>query len=381
MKRFFLLFTLIVSLTAISFAQDVKDKFKLSGLMFGDYYYMINNIDGNQTNANAFQFRRIYITTDYAIADDFDARFRLEADQTSSSLTPGTLSTTTGKIKYAGDGQYLTSATVSGQKIGVMVKDAYLKWKGIFSGSDMIFGLSPTPAFDISEAAWGYRSLEKTIMDLNGIVSSRDLGIDLKGKITENGSVNYWAKIGNNNSNAPENNKFKRYYLLLQFKPIEGLQATIYGDYGPNQSQIDTTVKFFKENNAFVGALFLNYQFKNDFAAGFEGFTRTIQNNYYSGKNVPLADQSTRGLSFWAWASLIEKLRLVARYDYFNNNVDNDLDPLTTSLFLAGIDFKAAKNVSIIPNVEITTYKNPKYANASTSSSNFVGRVTFAFTF
>ena len=51
-----------------------------------------------------------------------------------------------------------------------MVKDAWLKWKNIFSGSDLIFGISPTPAFDVSEGAWGHRYLEKTIMDLDGIV-------------------------------------------------------------------------------------------------------------------------------------------------------------------------------------------------------------------
>ena len=34
-----------------------------------------------------------------------------------------------------------------------MVKDAYLQWNNIFSGSNLIFGLSPTPAFDVSEGA------------------------------------------------------------------------------------------------------------------------------------------------------------------------------------------------------------------------------------
>lgn len=357
MKRFFLLISLIVSLSAVSFAQDVKDKVKISGLMYGDYFYNINNIDGNQTNMNGFQFRRIYFTTDFSVADDFDARFRLESDGSSKSNTGG--------------GQY-----------GVMVKDAYLKWKGIFTGSDMLFGISATPAFDISEAAWGYRSLEKTIMDLNGIVSSRDLGVDLKGKITESGSVNYWAKIGNNNANSPENDKFKRYYLLLQIKPVEGFQATIYGDYAAKADIKDVNNgNAFTSNDAIVAALFLNYQQKNDFALGFEGFTRTINNNYAATAKTVLANQSSLGLSFWAWASLAEKLRLVARYDNYNNNTDNDNDQTTASLILAGIDWRVAKNVSIIPNVEVTTYKNPKNANASTSSSNLAGRVTFAFTF
>lgn len=355
MKRFFLLFTLMLSFTAVSFSQDVKDKFKLSGLMFGDYFYNVNNVDGNQVNMNGFQFRRIYITTDYTVAEDFEARFRLESDQSASSNT-------------------------AGGKLGVMVKDAYLKWKGIFSGSDMIFGLSPTPAFDISEAAWGYRSLEKTIMDLNGIVSSRDLGIDLKGKITENGSVNYWAKIGNNNGNAPENNKYKRYYALLQFKPVEGFQATVYGDYAAQPDIKDANANnTFKSNDAMVVSLFLNYQMKNDFAIGFEGFSRTIQNNYKATATTPLANQNSLGLSFWAWASLSEKFRLVARYDNYDPNTDNDND--ATSLLIAGLDYRVAKNVSIIPNIELSTPQKAVNTNGSTDSNNLTARVTFAFTF
>ena len=216
-------------------------------------------------------------------------------------------------------------------------------------------------------------------MDYNGIVSSRDLGVDLKGKITDNASVNYWVKIGNNNGNAPENNKYKRYYALLQFKPIEGFQATVYGDYAALANIKDTTTKTFKSNNAFVGAIFLNYQQKSDFAVGFEGFTRSIQNNFYSAKKTPLADQSTLGLSFWAWASISEKFRIVARYDTFDPNTDKDND--ATSLLIAGIDCKVAKNVSIIPNIELSTPQKAANSNGSTDSSNLTGRVTFAFTF
>jgi hypothetical protein len=363
MKRFFLLFTLIVSLAAVSFAQDVKDKIKLSGLMFGDYFYNISNVDGNLQNFNGFQFRRIDITTDYSVAEDFDARFRLESDQ--QPLDPSTATTS-------------TNSNTAGGKLGVMVKDASLKWKGIFSGSDMTFGLSPTPAFDISESAWGYRSIEKTIMDYNGIVSSRDLGIDLRGKITNNGSVNYWVKVGNNNGNAPENDKFKRYYLLLQFKPFDGFQATVYGDYAAKISKQDVNAgNTYKSNDATVAALFLNYQQKTDFAIGAEGFTRTQSNNYAPTKKTVLADQTTTGLSFWAWYSVLENLRLIVRYDNYNPNTD--LSNVAINLLIAGIDFKVAKNVSIIPNIEHSS----AWANAhgSTDQGNLTGRVTFAFTF
>ena len=157
MKKALSFLTVILFFAGFSFAQDSSPKF--SGLMFGDYFYNAGSHDSNLKDLNGFQLRRIYLNTDYTISENFMTRFRFEADQTAASNT-------------------------AGGKLGVMVKDAWLGWKNIFTGSDLIFGLSPTPAFDVSEGAWGHRYLEKTIMDLNGAVPSRDLGIDLKGNLT-----------------------------------------------------------------------------------------------------------------------------------------------------------------------------------------------------
>ncbi|MHB8930353.1 MAG: porin [Melioribacteraceae bacterium] len=349
MKQVFRIITLLIFMGNFLSAQNQP---KFSGLMFGDYFYNINNVDGSLKNLNGFQFRRIYFTADISVSDNFDARFRTETDQSAASNT-------------------------SGGKLGVMVKDAYLKWKGIFNGSDLFLGISPTPAFDISEGAWGYRALEKTTMDLNGIVPSRDLGVDLKGKITENGSVNYWLKIADNSGNAPETDKYKRYYALVQIKPADGFQATLYYDLAAKADVTDAFDKTTKSNNATVAALFLNYQQKSDFALGFEGFTRTILNGYKT--TGALMDQKSLGLSFWAWVSLSEKFRLVARYDSYDPNTDLNNDG--TSLLLAGLDYKVAKNVSIIPNIEIFTPQTVKNTNGSSDSSNLQGRVTFSFTF
>ncbi len=353
MKKFYSISLILILFSTLSFAQSVSDKTKLSGLMFGDYFYNLKNTDGNQENLNGFQYRRIYFTVDFAVSDNFDARFRTETDQSASSNT-------------------------AGGKLGVMVKDAYLKWKGVFSGSDMVFGISPTPAFEVSEGAWGYRSLEKTIMDLNGIVGSRDFGVDLKGKITENGSVNYWIKIANNSGNASETDKYKRYYTLLQFKPAEGFIATIYGDYAAKAEKKDNFDNLLKSNNAYVAALFLNYQHKSNFALGFEAFTRSIQNNYASAGSA-LKNQSSSGLSFWAWINVAENLKLVARYDSYDPNTDLDTDK--TTMLLAGLDFKVAKNVNIIPNFELFTPQTVTNSNGSNASSNLQTRLTLAFTF
>ncbi len=131
--------------------------------MFGDYFYNIlrdSTIDNlNNTGLSGiqdlqgFDFRRIYFNYDYTISKQFSTRFRLESQ---------------------------TLVAVNNTLFLTYIKDAYLNWKNIFEGSNFIFGIQPTPAFKVAESYWGYRSLERTIMDLRRIVSSRDLGASLK---------------------------------------------------------------------------------------------------------------------------------------------------------------------------------------------------------
>lgn len=356
MKKLFLF------LIPFLFISVLNAQSKFGVLMFGDYFYNASVSDSSKANLNGFQFRRIDITSDYTISESFNTRFRLEADQTSSSNT-------------------------AGDKVGVMVKDVWLQWKNIIDGSDLFFGISPTPTFDVSESAWGYRSLEKTIMDLRGIAPSRDFGVDLKGKIINNGSFKYWIKSANNSGNAPETGKYKRYYALLQFSPLNNFMFTVYGDYAALAMRKDPFNNVFRENNVITTALFLNYAEKDRYSFGIEGFYRSQQNNININATSAAQTQVGYGLSFWGWYGFSDMIRLVARYDLYEpnknyvKNVNNPNDKGDQIGFiLAGLDFKVDKNVSIIPNFEYTTYKNLPKVN-STYDHDLVARVTFAYNF
>ncbi|MCK9426533.1 MAG: OprO/OprP family phosphate-selective porin [Ignavibacteriaceae bacterium] len=350
MKRIpVLLCIMFLCLKSLLFSQD---KVKLSGVMYSDYFYNIDNSVAAKKDVNGFQFRRIYFTADFVVADNFDARFRLESDQSVNSNT-------------------------NGGKLGVMVKDAYLKWKEIFSGSDLFIGISPTPAFDVSEAAWGYRSLEKTILDLNGIVSSRDFGVDLKGKLIENGSINYWIKYANNSGNAPETDKYKRYSAMFKFKLSDNILTSVHVDYADRADKFDAFDKQTKSNNQYLGSLFLGYKQKEDFSVGVEAFTRTVQNNFVKSAADALQDQNSVGFSVWAWGTLSETLKLVGRFDSYDPNTNNDSDG--NSFFMAGLDYKAAKNVSVIPNFQLFNYQATD--TQGKSLKDLTARVTLAVTF
>ncbi len=162
---------ILISFSIVNYGQETKWG-KISGQVFADYFYNISRdtsfenfsntaVEGAK-DLNGFVLRRAAINYDMDISEKFSARFRLEADSKSNT---------------------------SNSRIGVFVKDAFLKWKNIFDGSDLIIGIQPTVSFEVAEKYWGYRSLEKTIQDLRGFVASRDFGIALRGKLTENGKM------------------------------------------------------------------------------------------------------------------------------------------------------------------------------------------------
>lgn len=320
---------------------------KFSGLMFGDFYYYLDAMNDGDKDKNGLQFRRIYITTDYTINETFSTRFRLEADE---------------------------SALSSNGKTSVFVKDAYLKWKGLFSGSDLVVGISPTPAFAVSEDAWGYRALEKTILDYHKIVSSRDLGVDLKGKVDGNGMIRYWLKFGNNSGNSPETNKYKRYYGMVQVKPTDEFQFTVYADYASNPQVSDSVSGTMKDNGALVTAGFVNYQMKDRFSVGVEAFYRSHANNVYLTSGEGRGALTGLGLSAFAWVALTEDIRFVGRYDTYNPNTDSDVINDVRSLIVAAVDFKAADNVNFMPGVEVI-------GREGADASDIIPRVTFLWQF
>ena len=316
---------------------------KLSGLMFGDLFYNVNSLDSSKKDVNGFNFRRIYITADYTISERFSSRFRME-----SSIT-------------------------NGQNIGVFVKDAWLKWKDIFKGSNLVIGMSPTPAFDVSEGEWGYRSLEKTILDYFGIVSSRDIGIDLMGKFDEKGSVKYWLKIGNGSGNKPETDKYNRYYGMLQFNPTDNFIITIYGDYNSMPQKKDVYDGQMKNNSAFVAAGFIDFKQGKTFSVGAEGFLKSQQNNF-SAAGGALESQSGFGISVWAKALLQDNIGIVGRYDIYDPNSDETAKNDTQGLIIAAVDFKVDPNVSVMPGIEVHTLQGAK-------DSDITPRVTFYWGF
>ncbi|HUL42912.1 MAG TPA: hypothetical protein VLY03_01005 [Bacteroidota bacterium] len=375
MQRALLFAIGLFCVVAATCAQDTQSKGTISGYMFGDYFY---NIARDSSFAGAkppsktalsgpkdmqgFQFRRIYFTYDDDISSQFTSRFRLEADQ----------------------------SVLVNNKIETYVKDAYLKWKGVFEGSDIIFGIQPTTAFDISETWWAYRPLEKTIMDLRGIIPSRDFGVALRGKVTGDGMLNYWAMIANGDGNSPVGSKFRRYSLNLQVK-ADQFQATLNGDYRAqapiNDPTSTSTPAATFSNDIFTGSVFAGYKEPNSYSFGVEAFWQSMFHSIVDSSSAarprPLTGRNAIGFSVFGSVNLQNDLLIVGRYDYFDPDNNSYFKGDSRNYIIAGLDWKANKNVSIMPNVQIETYESVPLANGTTLSfdSSVTGRVTIYYVF
>jgi hypothetical protein len=351
MKKLLLSIFILFFAASFSFAQESKLP-TFSGLFFGDYYYVVNHDNNNPVNPTstygssgslqksmgAFDYRRIYLTADYDIAKDFSARFRLESDPSASDLANNKLST--------------------------MVKDAFINWKNVTDGGNIIIGLQGTPQINMAEGIFGYRPLEKTIEDLHGISSSRDLGVSFNQKFSDQFKAG--LLIGNNSSNSVPSNKYKAAYLYLQFNPVKEFTILLNGQYNsaPNG----------KDNR--VVDVILNYA-NSSFSLGGQYFANGV-NDYTGTGNGPTLTRN--GFSLNGWVAFTDNLRLVARFDNYVPITDATLKnksyaTSTQNLILGALDWTVEKNVHLMPNVEYVSY------GLSGSTADVLARATFYINF
>lgn len=361
-----ILFTGLLSLiTTLSLFPQQESSGKISGYMFGDYFYNIlrdSTIDRISNKAlsgikdlQGFQFRRIYFTYDYKISDQFSTRFRLE-----SQTVVGTTSTV----------------------FTTIIKDAFLKWNDIFEGSNLIFGVQPPPSFDITEDYWGYRSLEKTIMDLRGVASSRDFGLVLRGKINSEGTINYWLMYGNGSALESEGDKFKRTYAHIDLKPTENIRVILYGDYRfkPDKRYPSLTEQKFK-NDALTTNLLVAYRDIEKFSVGVESFLQVNYNDVVKSELdvYTVTNRNAFGVSLFGWYKFSDLIIGVGRYDFFDPNFSGDFEGDSRNYFIAGLSFILHPKVRITPNFLLETYETS--VNGVSIDPSLTGRITFYYEF
>lgn len=292
----------------------------IKGLMFLDYYYVANHHHNNIQGQHGFWFRRIYLTYDNSLTDNIKMRLRLE-------------------MNSAGD--FTTKS-----KMTPVVKDAYLSYKT--GRQEAKLGLIPTPTWNNIENLWGFRCLEKTLIDLQKFGAVRDFGISLQGTLDRKQKLSYMVMFGNGASINSETNKGKKIYGQLGFKPLQGLYIEFYGDYERQEnSRTYSLYQLFGGYRASWGRIGL--QFAQRF---FKQGTNTDDWHILSVFSIVKA-----------WASV----DIIGRYDrVFEANPSGEkisyipFSSLASShLIIGGLSWQAAKNIWLIPNLKYVFYSKP----------------------
>ncbi|NNG27734.1 MAG: hypothetical protein HKM87_09425, partial [Ignavibacteriaceae bacterium] len=227
----------------------------------------------------------------------------------------------------------------------------------------------PPPTFAVIEKIWGYRSVEKTPLDLQKMASSRDFGLSIKGKFDDKGIVKYHLMFSNGSSNKQEIDKGKSGMLSLGLYPSKELVLEVYGDYAAKSGNTEW----------YTWQAFLGYVS--------ERFRAGVQYSDQTRKDPEDVDEKLRVASFFIIGKICEQFSLFGRVDKtFDPNTNGDdidfipFDPTAKStFFVAGVDWKPVKDVSFIPNVEFVKYEQNSFG--ITPNSDLITRLTFFWKF
>ena len=321
--------------------KDEPKPVKISGYVFGDYYYFAQDHDPKFDGQNGFWFRRGYFTADRDLSSAWSARFRLEVNH--------------------------PSLQESADRLRPYVKDAYLRYKK--GRHSLFFGLSPSPTWGANiEDYWGFRHVEKTPLDLYKWSDSRDLGLAAKGDFDAAKKFGYHAMVGAGTGTRNEVDKDKRLYLALFARPSKGWLIEVYGDFENRKDDKDITT--------FQG--FVGYEGKRA-KLGLQYAHQTRQ------QGAGNADLGLDLVSVFGTGKINDRTLWLARvdrsFDPYAGGAGNaylPFDPKAKStLFLAGIEFLPIPSVHLTPNLEVVTYDDvtPK------PKTDVVARLTLYWTF
>lgn len=313
---------------------------KISGYVFGDYYWAAASHDESLKDRNGFWFRRIYLTFDKEMTERLDMRLRFE-------------------MNSAGD-------FTSDQRLEPFAKDAWVSWR--FSDQHQTYlGLSPTPTWNVVESFWSYRSLEKTVLDLQRMGAARDLGLAFKGSLGSTRKVRYHFMVGNGSSIRGETDRGKGTLASLVYYPNDSIILEFYSDYDQRPEQADRNTY-----HAFLG-------YKRDW--GRLGF----QYGHQKRKGDSKVDLDV--LSFFGFVNVSPKVTLIGRYDrMFDPNPEGanipylPIDPTAKfHFFLTGIDWKVTEEFSLLPNIQVVRYDQRE--DGTRPATDVIPRVTFFYRF
>ena len=328
MKMYLRILSVAIALAAMASVSWAGESTTKVGATF--YYdYFVNTTDGADEGEDAtkgWQLRRSYLTVKKSWGD---MMFRYTSDVSYSEET-GNLNTFT---KYA-----------------------YVQRKcTLIPGSNLIFGLHSPKTHAWVEGRWHYRSVAKTMSDMNKWTNAAQLGFGLQGKVAD-GAVEYFFDLNNGNGyKEPVAKDGIGFAGRLAFQPVPGLYLA--GLFTSNTPGGDMT-----EANTYFEGL-----------AGYDAGIFELYGQYGLYTNGNDDDLKSSGISVFGRAPITEGVFVMGRYDMVDPDVDSDNDGHNFMLF--GLDLEGHENFFVQPSFRVTSYEADGVDNQSEFVLTFYGKI------
>lgn len=354
---------LTAGFTASAFAQVdtvFRPHWSFNGQIFADYYYMLsadtapsgtkkfyyepnantpNKVTDNSKNYQAFDMRRVQFGANYYYSSDITAKVLLEHENA-----------------------YVGQDVLGDNKSGFYVKEASITFGGWIPMGNVIFGQQAMNVFSVDEGLWGYRGIEKSILDFRGMTEtgSNDLGIQAVGNFDKDKDFGYAIAIVNNdNSSKVEDFRDKVLAGDLNAKFLDKhIVLDVSGDVAGQPTATSGLDSGYSESNSLwkVAAAYTSKQIT--IGVVYANHTLGAQSATVAGE-----DAVQSGLSIFAHGQIVENaLNAFARYDMFDPNTKENDNKLgrKEAFITAGLDWipQDDANVHIDPNVEINSFSN-----------------------
>ena len=315
--------------------------YKISGIVFGDYYAFAEHHLPAWEAQHGVWLRRIYLTYDHTFTPSLSARLRLEMN---------------------------SNGKLAGGALTPYVKDAYVRWN--FHGRQALTaGIQPSLTFEYIENVWGLRHVEKTPVDLYRVDSSRDTGLTLSGPLNSAQTLKYAVQYGNESGNNAETDEHKGFRAAARYEPTQGFTAEVMlGQFQRANDADRTTAQVFGGWRGARGRAGAQYTWQKRRAV-----TAATEIDLISGFGV--VDIRPKSVAAFARVDRVaDPCADCAAIDYLPIAATH---PFT--LMLAGIDYQPHAAVRVSPNVEWVRYSDRPSAPAAKPENDLVARLTFSW--
>jgi hypothetical protein len=304
MRKQILTAAVMAACAGMSFTALADESTTVGGKAYIDFTNVDSKTNGTKNDASGlgFDLTRFYLGVDHS----FD-------DMWSANLT--------------------TDVTYDGIANEVYVKKAYLQAK-LSDAAVVRIGSADMPWIPYVEGAYGFRYVEKTLIDRLGFGTSADWGLHAGGKLMD-GMVNYAVSAVNGNGYKNQTrSKGVDFAGRVGIMPVKGLNLGV-GFYNGKKGQDVQT------------ATGINTASRIDVLAAYSYDMFNVGAEYFSSENnKPATKDKADGYSVFASVKPAEKVAVFVRYDDAKPNKTTN-SSLKDTYYNAGVSYEARKNVDL----------------------------------